>query len=79
MKFIEVHQPRAKERTLIELGTIEQVYEIKLGGRHRPILEEERDAKTLIYTRGRVIPVIETYRQVLNRIDKAAGAYDIKF
>lgn len=68
--FIEVHQPRANERTLIEIGIIEEVYEIKPHGRYRPMLEEESGAKTLIYTRGRVIPVTETYRQIRNLIKK---------
>lgn len=69
--FIEVNQPRANEKTLVAVDIIEVIYEIKPHGRYRPVLEEESGAKTLIYTRGRVIPATQTYRQIKNLLRRA--------
>ena len=73
--FIEVHQPRAGEKTALDISTIEGIYEIKKGGRYTPVLTEEAGAKTLIYMRGRVVPVTESYRQVKNLITRGLNQY----
>lgn len=68
LMFLTLHGARANEKILINLEGVEEVHEIKEGGKYKPVLEDEKAAKALVFTKGHIIPVRETYRQILNQM-----------
>lgn len=69
--FIELHGPAAGERFIIKTSDIQEVSELLPGSRIRPsqLMSEERDAKTIVYLARGVRLCLETYDEVINKIN----------